>query len=145
MFYFLVILYLTPFLFMSRFRIACCWHNACPTATNNIPLVYITVNWSAAAVRIITCWCLQLGREGLHLATSSGEFPYFFVLSSTSRPCEPSFLSQMPTEKLSLKQTEEEMDSVCLIRDTLRDTLENGGNHRICLQMDIFDFHGIEF
>ena len=93
------------------------------TATNNISLLYITVNWSAATVRIITCWCLRLGREGLHSATNSGEFPFpFFFL----RPASRRYFSQMPTENWPWDRrrgNEREMDSVSLIRDTLWKTL----------------------
>lgn len=94
--------------FVSLLHIACSWQKkASLTATNNISLVYITVNWSAAAVRIITCWCLRLGREAS--ATSSGEFP-FFPPSSCSSSANWNVFTQMATEKQEQRQMEGERD-----------------------------------
>ncbi len=62
-------------------------------------------------------------------------FFFFFLLLC---PASRRYFSQMPTEKLALGQTEgeREMDSFCLIRYTLRDSMENCGNLRTCLRTE---------
>lgn len=79
-------------------------------STSNVSLVCITVNWSAAAVRIITCWCLQLGREGLPSATGSGDYP-----PSPLSVLQADVISaKMPTEELAAGQTAAEGECLCL-------------------------------
>lgn len=71
---------------------------SCWLSTNNVSLVCITVNWGVAAVRIITCWCLQVGREGLSSAAGSGDDP--------SPPLTVLRADRIPEERAAWRQRE---------------------------------------
>lgn len=83
------------------------WQKASRAATN-VSLLHITANWSAAAVRIIPCRCLQLGSKGTTLGRK------FFTRSSFSPPplrsTNESYVNQMLKEKPNPRRLEKALD-----------------------------------
>lgn len=68
--------------FVSQFHIACSWQNVSLAATNNISLVYITVNWSAGSCQNNYMLMFATWQGGIILRHKLWRVSFFFLFFS---------------------------------------------------------------